>query len=319
MKMRRAETSNCERTANNGGSKTAAADRGGGLLQLTLVTAHPRLAETLLEACGARAVTLSDAGDQPLLEPPPGATPLWAISRLTALFDADTQPEIVVGRLRATLPEGDRLAVRRARVADDDWIDAWRAHAQPLRFGARLWVLPDDDVPAPRRGTAVRLPPGLAFGAGTHPSTALCLAWLARARLTGTTVLDYGCGSGILAIAALKLGAHAAVAVDRDPQALTAAADNARRNGVAARLAICTPHGLRRRRRRYDVILANILARPLIELAPRLIAQLAPGGWLVLAGLLEQQGDAVRAAYAPPLRFARAARRDGWLRLAGRG
>jgi len=209
------------------------------------------------------------------------------------------------------------LPIECRQIEDADWQESWKAYVQPMPFGdGRLWICPSHrsiDVPG---ATVVTLDPGLAFGTGTHPSTALCLEWLARQDVRGLRVLDYGCGSGILGIAALKLGAAAVLAVDIDPQALTATRDNAERNGVSGQLDCALP--AQAVEEPVDIVLANILARPLIELAPMLIARTLPGGYLVLAGLLESHADEVRAAYQAHFSFAADALQDGWSRLAAR-
>ena len=188
--------------------------------------------EMVLERHGAQSVTLTDAGDRPVLEPAPGETPLWSQSRITGLFAADADIDALIGDIETTF-QIDRCPEHRVEtIADRAWEREWLKDFGPMQFGRRLWVLPGDAA-APDDAVTVRLDPGLAFGTGTHPTTALCLEWLDRLKLEGRTVLDYGCGSGILAIAALKLGAASAVAMDIDPQAVLATKDNATNNGVA--------------------------------------------------------------------------------------
>lgn len=292
-------------------------------VELSVASRHPEFAEEALLVCGAASVTMSDAADVPVLEPLPGETPLWPATITTGLFLAGSDLDAVRAQLAELLPDGDSAAVTVRAVEDRDWVRAWLDHAEPLPFGTqqppRLWIEPTGcAVPEAARATAtlVALDPGLAFGTGTHPSTAMCLDWLADHDVSGLEVLDYGCGSGVLAIAALKLGAAFAHGVDLDPQALIASQDNARGNGVEARLTIAgieaplAADG-------YDLVLANILARPLIELAPMLAAAIRPGGRIVLAGLLERQADEVRAAYAPWFAFDEDGRRDGWNRVSG--
>jgi len=287
------------------------------LPQLVVLTRHPEFAEEILLAHGAQSVTQVDAADDPVLEPAPGEAPLWPRTRTTGLFDEGTDFAPVILALRDTLPDGPAAIITGAELEEQDWVRIWLRDWKPLKFGARLWVSPRAKIGEVREPGAVvvALDPGLAFGTGTHPSTALCLEWLAGAALAGKTVLDYGCGSGLLAIAALRLGATRADAVDIDPQALVATRENAMVNGVAERLAahlaadFCAePH---------EVVLANILARPLIELAPRLCAALAPGGTIVLSGLLEAQADDVTAAFAPWCGTLARAPREGWVRLEG--
>ncbi|HUS24119.1 MAG TPA: 50S ribosomal protein L11 methyltransferase [Candidatus Binatia bacterium] len=292
------------------------------LRQLSILSRYPQFAEEVLLAQGAHSVSLVDAADDPVLEPAPGTTPLWPRTRVIGLLDDGSVAGAIVA-LRATLPDGEQAVMTTAELPDEDWVRIWLRDWKPLRFdpprgarGRRLWVCPRAQVVRERGAVTVLLDPGLAFGTGTHPSTALCLRWLAGTPLAGRTVLDYGCGSGLLAVAALKLGARRAVAVDIDPQALQATQDNARVNGVAARLTV--EDAARFRPRAFDVVVANILAQPLIELAPRLTGCLAPGGRIALAGLLDRQAAAVRAAYAGAVTFDAPARRGGWTRVAGR-
>ena len=296
--------------------------------ELSVRSRYPEQAEELLLEHGAASVTLMDAADDPVLEPPPGSTPLWPSTEVRGLFAEGVDLELVQLALRARLPEGDALECTTRRVEDQDWIKAWLQYAQPLRFGpqecAGLWVCPSGHVVDEIGATVVHLDPGLAFGTGSHPSTALCLEWLATHRPLGARVLDYGCGSGILAIAALKLGAVQASAVDIDPQALTATAENAANNGVADRLTCATVEQVCGKPvdgpvdEAMDLVLANILARPLIDLAEALVRAVKPGGRIVLAGLLDTQADDVKAAYAGWCDFADDGRREGWTRIEAR-
>ncbi|MGW8310163.1 MAG: 50S ribosomal protein L11 methyltransferase [Thiogranum sp.] len=267
------------------------------------------------ETQGALSVTLVDAGDQPLFEPDPGTTPLWSSTRLTALFDDDVDLAPVREAFGRSFGEASQRLVEQG-LADQDWERSWLDRFQPMRFGEHLWVCPAGQRPPRAAGQVlVDLDPGLAFGTGTHPTTALCLEWLDRHPPVDCRVLDFGCGSGILAIAALKLGAAAVWAADIDPQALWATRENARRNRVAERLNTGLPADVKGQR--FAVLLANILANPLIELAPRLAEVLEPGGRLVLSGILSEQADAVRRAYAPWVSFAPLAVQQDWVRLEG--
>ncbi|MBI2382679.1 MAG: 50S ribosomal protein L11 methyltransferase [Gammaproteobacteria bacterium] len=286
-------------------------------LQLSVVSAHPEFAEEVMLAHGAASVILVDAADDPVFEPWPGQTPLWRHTRTVGMFPAGHDLDAVETALRTTLPDGDKLPIARSRLEDQEWVRVWLKDWKPLRFGAHLWVSPQEklaEIDDPQ-AIVVMLDPGLAFGTGTHPTTALCLDWLAAQDLRGRTVLDYGCGSGILAVAALKLGAASAVGVDIDPQALLATRDNAVANGVGDRMRTYLPEILPAAA--YDVVLANILARPLVDLAPRLAPCVKPGGSIVMAGLLTRQADEVRAAYAPFVGFGAGAVRDDWQRLDG--
>lgn len=284
-------------------------------LELRVASRYPDFAEEILSTAGAVSVTMLDAADAPVLEPAPGETPLWPATITCGLFAADTDLDAVRLALAEQLPDGASVAVEVGTVEDRDWVRAWLDHAEPLRFGERLWICPSGHEVTAANAVIVHLDPGLAFGTGTHPSTAMCLDWLATHEVAGKTVLDYGCGSGVLGIAALKLGAEHATAFDIDPQALTATHDNAARNEVSERL-LCIEHAPAAEQR-VDIVLANILARPLIELSAKLAAHTRSGGRVVLAGLLERQADEVRAAYAPWFDFEDDAQREGWTRLAG--
>lgn len=287
-------------------------------LQLTLEASRhtpEQLEEALLEA-GALAVTLQDAGAEPVLEPAPGETPLWSRTRVTGLFDARTGSHTLRESLRQALGS-DAVAECRAELLQDrDWVRVWLDDFHPLRFGRRLWVCPTGQIPLDPAAVNLRLDPGLAFGTGTHPTTALCLEWLDGADLQAKTVIDYGCGSGILAIAAVKLGAARAWAVDIDPQALLASRQNALHNGVAERIAPAAPGDLPAVA--ADILLANILAGPLAALAPRFSTLVRPCGRLVLAGILVQQAAAVQAAFQPWFSFATRRQREDWVLLEAR-
>jgi ribosomal protein L11 methyltransferase len=270
------------------------------------------------EACrllGAIALTLADAGDQPLLEPAPGATPLWQDVRLRALFPHCAQPECVAVTLAVVLGLApDAVAVE--HVEDRAWEREWLKDFRPMRFGGRLWVCPAGQRPAGPAAALLELDPGLAFGTGTHPTTALCLEWLDGAIRGGKRVLDYGCGSGILALAALRLGADRATAFDIDPQALRATRENAVKNRLEDRIEVAgsaSDIG-----GDFDIVLANILSGPLIELAPGLAARSVAGGALALAGLLAHQAGEVARAYQPWFDIGPVAEREGWTLLAGR-
>jgi ribosomal protein L11 methyltransferase len=276
----------------------------------TAAGAHDALCR-LLEDAGALAVTSDDAGDRPVLEPAPGQTPLWPQVRVAALFEdaVDAAPLL---RLLAAL---GALDVACRRVADEDWARSGQDVA-PRHFGGRLWVCPSDaPLPAPD-AIVVRLDAGLGFGTGAHPTTALCLRWLAAQPPAGRDVIDWGCGSGILAVAAALLGARRVLACDIDPQALVATTDNAARNGAADRVHV-VPADAVPADARADLVIANILAPVLVALAPRLVAALRPRGALLLSGLLESQVDEVVAAFTPALRFAAPTVEHGWVCLQG--
>lgn len=273
--------------------------------------------ESIVEDAGALSVTLSDAGDDPVLEPGVGETPLWSRTVLTALFDADADLSLLATRLADAfdLPAPPKHSIE--QLDDRAWEREWLKDFSPMRFGRRLVVCPGDMDPPDGDNIVVTLDPGLAFGTGTHPTTAMCLEWLDAEPLTGKTILDVGCGSGILAIAGLKLGARSATGTDIDPQALTATADNARRNKVTVELAPtdAVPPGP------YDVVVANILAGPLAELANHISEYVKTGGRLALSGILQEQAVSVRKAYERWISFDEPECRvqDGqtWIRLSG--
>lgn len=288
-------------------------------LSLSVEQEQAPLLEAALENAGALAVTLGDAGDDPLLEPPPGATPLWQAVRVSALFEDDAEHAVQVRALAESLAPLSLTPPLIEPIADRAWERVWLDDFRPTRFGRRLWVCPQGQPAGDPDAIVVDLDPGLAFGTGHHPTTALCLEWLDGADLSGKTVLDYGCGSGILAIAALKLGASAVIAVDHDPQAIQATGENAAANAVADRLTLCLPAELSAHAQRLPVacVCANILAGPLVELAPRLLDALAPGGSLVLSGVLADQVQTVSAAYARQVELAPVRLREGWALIAG--
>jgi len=297
-------------------------------LQLTLAVgaADPEPFEEALLAAGALSITLEDAADNPVLEPAPGTTPLWPSVQIKALFDAAADPDVIAALLKAEFAQ-PLPALSFESIADRAWEREWLKDFHPMRFGLRLWICPAGQRPAATQlqskaqgseleSCFIDLDPGLAFGTGTHPTTALCLEWLDGAALAGKSVIDYGCGSGVLAIAALKLGAAHALAVDIDPQAVIATADNARRNGVADRLTVCTVAQMEAAP--ADVLLANILAEPLVALAPSLAALVKSGGNLVLSGLLTHQAPQVAMPYQPWFDIDPVSIREDWARLSGR-
>jgi ribosomal protein L11 methyltransferase len=280
--------------------------------------ADPEPLEEALFAAGAISVTLEDAADSPILEPAPGAMPLWPTVRIKAVFEHDVAPDRVIAALRSQF--GSSLPNHSfEQLADRAWEREWLKDFRPMRFGRRLWICPGGQEPAASDSSLclVYLDPGLAFGTGTHATTALCLEWLDAADLDGRTVLDYGCGSGILAIAALRLGAEHALCIDIDRQALIATHDNAERNAVSDRIATSLVNE-EKPPAASDIVLANILAAPLLTLAPTLAGLVKPGGDLVLSGLLEEQALAVTQRYGAWFDMGLPASRDGWVRLHGR-
>lgn len=286
-------------------------------IQVTFSTDRERapLIEAALENTGALAVTLLDAGDEPQLEPPPGSTPLWCEVTLTALFPDEPQALSAARELSRALSKQLTAEPRFERLQDQAWERAWLKDFAPTRFGRRLWVCPRGQAAQGPEAVVVELDPGLAFGTGHHPTTALCLRWLDGLDPTGKTVLDYGSGSGILSIAALRLGAARAVAVDHDPQALEASRDNAQQNAVGDRLLACLPGEVPEEP--ADLLLANILAHPLIELAPRLALLARPGGLIALSGILSDQVAQVEEAYDPWFALEAPVAEDDWILLSG--
>lgn len=275
------------------------------------------LAEEALEQLGALAITLLDDEDNPVLEPGPGATPLWPSVLVRGLFAAGLKSEPVLAALNR-LPGGDRPEnIRWHELQEQDWERAWMDRFQPMKFGERLWIVPGGmSIPHDPDNIEIQLDPGLAFGSGTHPTTALCLEWLDRQDVTDSTVIDYGCGSGILGIAAALKGAAKVICVDNDPQALQATADNAARNGVDDLVSCYLPDSVCDQQ--VDVVLANILAAPLISLAPRLAGFLLPGGRLALSGILRDQAQSVGLAYDQLLEQVSTRHREEWVLMEGR-
>jgi ribosomal protein L11 methyltransferase len=300
-------------------------------LSFDLAGLDPEWAQSACFGCGALSVTLSEARDDAVgdvaryddsnvvtassvLEPGVGEVRLWAQTRVQALFAAENAaPALLAALAGAVGVEPQRLRAR--AVADRVWEREWLRDFHAMRFGQRLWVCPrHESVPQPD-AVVVRLDPGLAFGTGTHASTALCLEWLEGCALAGRQVIDFGSGSGVLAVAALKLGARRAYAFDIDPQALLATRDNAADNGVAARLEVC--ERTTQLPRDCDVLLANILSGILQGLAPTLAPLVAPGGSALLAGILAGQEAEVAASYSPWFDMRCHAQREGWIALHG--
>lgn len=286
---------------------------------------HPRM-ERALDDVGALAVTLQDAhldaaDEQAIFEPGVGEIPLWDEMTLTALFPDDTDALLLLAALEAFDPDLDWTQARFEKVEDQDWERAWLDMFQPMQFGSRTWIVPwDHDLPEAAntpQAAVIRLDPGLAFGSGTHPTTALCLQWLdalaSSGELQNKPVLDFGCGSGILALAALKLGAAQAVGIDNDPQAIIATADNAQRNGM--HIDTFLPQDAPATA--YPIVVANILATALDALAETLAARVAPDGRLAMSGILHGQEDELLQRYAPWFEQLRVSQEEDWVRIDG--
>jgi ribosomal protein L11 methyltransferase len=291
-------------------------------VQITL-SATPQSSEILedmLLLCGAGAVSMLDGADQPVFEPIKGTTPLWQDTRVMGLFEADTDEQSLLNYLQngwqEAYPESPFPHYKLEILEDKDWVREWMDRFEPIQFGPRLWVCPSWK-PAPDPTAAnLMLDPGLAFGTGSHATTALCLQWIATQDWHGKSVIDYGCGSGILAIAAVLMGASSAFGVDNDTQALTATTDNAQRNGIdAATIPVFLPEHTPTQA--ADVMLANILAAPLIDLAPRLAQLTKSGGLIALSGILEHQADEVINAYTPWFDMHTVVVKDEWVRIDG--
>jgi len=286
-------------------------------LQLEL-EASPDNAEhlsELLHAAGAAAVTLLDAADQPLYEPPLGTTPLWNTTRVIGLFETQTDIPAVLASLQQHLAPAPLPVWHLNPLEDRDWVRAWMDNFQPMRFGERVWICPSGFTPPEPEAINILLDPGLAFGTGTHPTTAMCLRWLDAHPPRGLAVVDYGCGSGILGIAACKLGADHVSGVDTDPQALLATHDNAEKNRVGGCIKAYLPADFHSEP--VPLLLANILAGPLQSLAPRFTELVAPAGHIVLSGILAEQADSVIQHYQPAFDIHVAAQQEGWICLAG--
>jgi ribosomal protein L11 methyltransferase len=284
-------------------------------IEFPLAELSSEAVESALLEVGASSITLVDRGDEPVLEPKPGEIRLWSDTLVRALFQESPGGAALdaarnLDRLAGVLGPHITRTARVRRVENKDWERVWLADWKSMRFGRRLWVCPTSaELPDDPEAVVVRLDPGLAFGTGTHPTTALCLQILDSLPVMGRSVIDYGCGSGILGIAALKLGAAHVWAVDLDPQALLATRDNAARNGVSSSIDV---QGIEDSLRPAYCVMANILAGPLIELAPTLTRACEPGGYLLLSGLLKTQAYAVKAAYSAAFDIVQVVERDDW-------
>ncbi|EJG1710892.1 50S ribosomal protein L11 methyltransferase [Vibrio parahaemolyticus] len=276
-----------------------------------------QIGDMLMEETGALSVTFLDAQDTPVFEPLPGETRLWGDTDILALYDAEADTNFIIDQIKASNMLAENFAYKVEQLEDKDWEREWMENFHPMKFGERLWICPSwREVPEPD-AVNVMLDPGLAFGTGTHPTTALCLEWLESMDLSGKTVIDFGCGSGILAIAAIKLGAEKVIGIDIDPQALLASKDNAERNGVADKLEVYLPQnqpeGLI-----ADVVVANILAGPLRELAPIIKGLVKLNGALAMSGVLDTQAEDVASYYRDELHIDPIVEQSEWCRISGR-
>ena len=275
----------------------------------------PDKMEALLEELGAVAVWFRDAGDEPILEPALGETPIWSQSRVTGLFNANANLDDVINQITTSLAPATLPPWRSSALEDKDWEREWMDNYHPIRFGKRLWIVPSWRSAPEADAINILLDPGLAFGTGTHETTALCLEWLDEHVQPGISAIDFGCGSGILAVAAMKLGAAHVTAVDNDPQALTATRANAEKNGVLDDIHVIAP--TTDEIEPVDLLIANILALPLIELASYFATLVKPGGHIILSGILLQQADDVAQTYRNWFEMQPAVAKGDWIRLSG--
>jgi ribosomal protein L11 methyltransferase len=284
-------------------------------IQLTLQTdksSNEKAEQALLDA-GALSVTFKDAEDNPVLEPAPGETPLWETVILTGLYEADINTETLKQSIHTQL--GSEFTLHIDQLEDKDWVRAWMDDYKPMLFGKRLWVCPKYLQPPEADAVNLMLDPGLAFGTGTHPTTSLCLQWLDSADIENKNILDFGCGSGVLAIATLLLGAKHCDCADIDPQALEATKDNAQANNVLDKADVMLPEKLAQQE--YDIVLANILAGPLVELSPLLAGHCKSGGHIVLSGILENQAQSILDTYSKWFDLDAPSIQEEWIRITG--
>ena len=285
--------------------------------QISVITTEntaPKLAD-FFDSLGAVSVTYMDAEDEPVYEPAIGETKIWSNTQVIALYELDIDTAPIKTAVLAQFKADELHDWLEETIDDQEWERAWMEFYKPMKFADRLWVCPTDQEQREEGTVCLTLDPGLAFGTGTHPTTALCLEWLASHDLTDKVVIDYGCGSGILAVAAVLLGAKIAHAVDIDPQAITATISNALKNGVADKIVCYLPEQFTPLQ--ADVVLANILAKPLIEMSASISALVMPKGALVLSGILAEQAESVIAAYETTIDFNPLAQQEDWIRLDG--
>ncbi|WP_264874268.1 50S ribosomal protein L11 methyltransferase [Vibrio agarivorans] len=276
-----------------------------------------QIGDMLMEETGALSVTFLDAHDTPVFEPLPGETRLWGDTDILALYDAEADTALILEQITNSGLLAENFAHKVEQLEDKDWEREWMDNFHPMKFGERLWICPSwRDIPEPD-AVNVMLDPGLAFGTGTHPTTALCLEWLEGLDLSGKTVIDFGCGSGILAIAAIKLGAAKVIGIDIDPQALLASKDNAQRNGVADQLEVFLPQD-QPQDLIADVVVANILAGPLRDLSSIIKSLVKPQGVLAMSGVLDTQAEDVANYYRDELTLDPIAEQSEWCRISGK-
>ena len=285
--------------------------------QISVITQEnlaPQLADFFSDL-GAVSVTYMDAEDEPVYEPAIGETKIWSNTQVIALYELDADPELIKTQVYKQFNNDDLHDWLYEAIADQEWERAWMEYYKPMKFADRLWVCPTDQEQHESGTVCLTLDPGLAFGTGTHPTTALCLEWLASHELSDKLVIDYGCGSGILAVAAVLLGAKVAHAVDIDPQAITATESNALKNKVEDNIKTYLPEQFTPFQ--ADIVLANILAKPLIDMAEQICALVVSGGQLVLSGILYEQAESVINAYQHQITFSPLVQQEDWIRLEG--
>jgi ribosomal protein L11 methyltransferase len=287
--------------------------------QISVITNEvtaPKVADYFSDL-GAVSVTYMDAEDEPVYEPAIGETKIWTNTRVIALYELTADPAQIRSQTLKHFQQDSLMYWEFEMIEDQAWERAWMEHYRPMKFAEKLWVCPTGQEQHEANTVCLILDPGLAFGTGTHPTTALCLEWLASHELAGKTVVDYGCGSGILAIAALLLGAKRAYAVDIDPQAITATESNAQKNNVQDKIVCCLPEQFSLANTKADVVLANILAKPLIEMVGLITDLVVSKGQLVLSGILAEQADSVIDAYHSFLPLNKPVQQEDWVRLTG--
>ncbi|MBT4663248.1 MAG: 50S ribosomal protein L11 methyltransferase [Methylococcales bacterium] len=285
--------------------------------QLSVITdqQHAPALSDLFSQLGAVSVTYLDALDEPLYEPELGETKIWEQTRVVALFEMSVHAEVVELLVGQQFPRFSLKDWRLDILQDQVWERTWMAHFKPMLFGDRLWVCPSGSEQESPETVCMTLDPGLAFGTGTHATTALCLEWLARYDLKDKTVLDYGCGSGILAIASVLLGANHVAAVDIDTQAITATKNNAAKNNIDSKIDCYLPDDCPAIQ--ADIVVANILANPLIEMVQPILTLLNSGGHIVLSGILSEQAGHVMEAYSPFCQLQEPVYEGDWCRIVG--
>ncbi|MCO7224673.1 50S ribosomal protein L11 methyltransferase [Pleionea sp. CnH1-48] len=287
-------------------------------LQLRLRTTQPDVEAVTdyLSELGSLSVTFEDAEDNPILEPAPGETPLWNQLKVTALFDAEVDTNEILTAIASHSLAQAIVSPHFEALEDKDWERAWMDNFHPMQFGEKVWIVPSWKAAPEPNAVNIMLDPGLAFGTGTHPTTSLCLKWMDSYSFTNKTVLDYGCGSGILAITAAKLGAKSTSAIDIDPQAIIATKDNMARNDLPAdAIDVGMPDIVNEQT--FDVVVANILAGPLAELSESISALVKSEGQLVLSGLLAEQAEEVSKVYSKWFNMQPPVQQEDWVRLEG--